>query len=92
MFYVTAIITLSIATTVNTVRTTTTVPIFTNITYFTYITTVTLTRMSLFTNKKLDGVAPLIAIPPPDNSTTMHSRLVCQNRNVCFAVQPICPV
>ena len=80
MFYVTAIITLSIATTVNTVRTTTTVPIFTNITYFTYVTTVTLTRMSLFT-KKVDGVAPLIAIPPPDNSTTMHSRLFRQDRN-----------
>ena len=33
---------------------------------------------------KLDGVAPLIAVPPPDNSTTMHSWLVCQGRHFCL--------
>ena len=33
---------------------------------------------------KIDGVAPLIADPPPANSTTMHSRLVCQDRNLCL--------
>ena len=33
-------------------------------------------------------VAPLITDPPPANSTTMHSRLVCQDKNgylVCTA-------
>ena len=28
----------------------------------------------------------------PINSTTMHSRLVCQERNVCLGNQHICPV
>ena len=32
---------------------------------------------------KLDGVAPLIANPSPANFTTMHSRLVCHNSNLC---------
>ena len=32
----------------------------------------------------LDWVAPLIADPPQCNSTTMHSRLVRQDRNVCI--------
>ena len=33
---------------------------------------------------KLDGVALLIAEPPPANSTTMHSRMVWQDRNACL--------
>ena len=34
---------------------------------------------------KLDGVAPLIAYPPPAaNFTTMHSWLVCQDRHLCL--------
>ena len=37
---------------------------------------------------KLDGVAPLVADPPQCNSTTMHSRLVFQDRNVCRGETP----
>ena len=33
---------------------------------------------------KLNAVAPLIADIPPANSTTMHSRLVCQYGNLCL--------
>ena len=33
---------------------------------------------------KLDGVAPLIADPFPVNSTPMHIRLVCKDRNLCL--------
>ena len=33
---------------------------------------------------KLDGVVPLIPDPPPANSTTMHSRLVWQDQNLCL--------
>ena len=36
---------------------------------------------------KLDRVALLNAEPPPDQSTTMHSRVVCQDRNLCFGNQ-----
>ena len=32
----------------------------------------------------IDRVAKLIAYLPPANSTTMHSRLVCQDRNLCL--------
>ena len=32
---------------------------------------------------KLDGVAPLTN-PPPTNFTTMPSRLICQDRNLCL--------
>ena len=32
----------------------------------------------------LDGVAPMITYPTPANSAIMHSRLVCQDRNLCF--------
>ena len=32
--------------------------------------------------EKLDGVAPLIENPPLVNSTTMHNRLVRQDRNL----------
>ena len=38
---------------------------------------------------KLDGVAPLIAYPPPANSSTMHIRVVFQYRNLCLANQYI---
>ena len=31
----------------------------------------------------LDGVAPLIADPPPANSPTMHGRLVRQDKQLC---------
>ena len=31
-----------------------------------------------------------MAHPPFARSTTMHSRLVCQNRHLCLAVQPVC--
>ena len=33
---------------------------------------------------KVDRVAALIAYPPPANSTTMLSSLVCQDRIVCL--------
>ena len=36
---------------------------------------------------KLDRVAPLIGDPPPANSTTMHSRVVCQDWNLCLGEQ-----
>ena len=30
--------------------------------------------------------------PPPTNSTTMHSRLVCQDRHFCFGEQAYLPI
>ena len=41
-------------------------------------------RSQFENNNLLDGVAMLLADLPPANSTTMHSRLVCQDRNLCF--------
>ena len=35
---------------------------------------------------KLDGVAPLIPDPSFANSITMHSRLACQDRNLCIGL------
>ena len=35
------------------------------------------------TSIKLDGVAMLITVHPPVNSTTKHSRMVCQKRSLC---------
>ena len=35
---------------------------------------------------KLDSVAPLMTDPPAASSITMHSRLVCQDRNLCHAI------
>ena len=37
-----------------------------------------------FKLQKLDGVALLIADPPPFNSTTTHRRLINQEKNLCF--------
>ena len=33
---------------------------------------------------QLDGVAPLIANPPPANFTIMHSRLIGQDKSLCL--------
>ena len=35
---------------------------------------------------KLDGVASMIEDPLPANSTTMHSRVVCLNINLCHLI------
>ena len=40
---------------------------------------------------KLDRVAPLITYPPHANFTTMHSRLACQNINLCLGEQVYIP-
>ena len=37
---------------------------------------------------KIDRVAPLIADPPPANSITMRSWVVCHDRNLCLG-QPV---
>ena len=42
--------------------------------------------------EKLDGVAPLIADPPPTKSTTMHKGLFAKTEIYVLALQPICPV
>ena len=36
-------------------------------------------------------VEPLIAVHPSTNSTTMHGRLVCQDRNLCLGKTPYLP-
>ena len=41
---------------------------------------------------KQDGLAPLDAYPHPGNSTFMHSRLVCQENNVCICSTAYLPV
>ena len=40
--------------------------------------------LCVFRTNKLDRVAPLMTDPPPTNSTTMHRRLVCEDRNLCL--------
>ena len=42
--------------------------------------------------KKLDGVTSLIAELPPANSTTMHSRLAYQDRNLCLGKPAYLPI
>ena len=40
---------------------------------------------------KLEGVAPLISVRPAAKSTTMQSRMVCQDINVCLEKPPYLP-
>ena len=44
------------------------------------------TLVEIFSNDpKTNRIAPLMTNPPPATSiTTMHSRLICQERNLCF--------
>ena len=49
-------------------------------------------NLKLDRKRKLDGVAPLIADPPPANSTNMHSRVACQYRNLGFGKPAYYPV
>ena len=42
--------------------------------------------------RKVDGVASLIAQPPPSNSTTMHSSWFAKTEIYVFANQPNFPV